>query len=110
MRNDTWNDSSVRYNGEKPTGFIIDIHSREYLKYLENYSLQEKRWILREFERFSDGNSSYSALDIDVKRARADTTRSKTSGNIGDESFSKRFYLCIREYRRLLFRNVRGVA
>lgn len=31
------------------------------------------------------------ALDIDVN-ASTDTSRNKTSGNIGNESFSKRFY------------------
>lgn len=52
-----------------------------------------------------------TVLDIDVKRARDDIIRRKTSGNVGDESFSGRFYLRVRARALrgrvvgLLFRN-----
>lgn len=90
---------------------MVDIHSREYLKYLKNYSLQEKRWIPREFERFSDGNSSYGALDIDVKRALIQpgvrqVETSATRAFLNDSIFM----LGAWEQRQLLYRNLCEVA
>jgi len=74
----------------------ITVHNRYSLlrifKNSRNYSLRcEKCWILQKFERFPD--KEFQLRHSILTSSSHTASWNKTTGNIGDKSFSKWFYL-----------------